>query len=241
MTNSTFQPAWPQLSGLKTTNGNGLSARTIYCVGRNFTEHASEMNSPIPKEPLIFTKPIGSLLVGAELTVQLPTQSNEVHHEVEWVVALDRGGKNIPKNEAWDYVAGWSVGIDLTARDLQSAAKKEGKPWTVSKGFDGFGPVSYFTSKPASFFPKHLEDYELELTVNGQIRQQDKLSSMLFTLPELVHYLSTLFTLRPGDILFTGAPAGVSQVKAGDHCRAVLISNTGELESHLDVKITVDK
>ena len=101
------------------------------------------MNSPIPKEPLIFTKPIGSLLVGAEATVQLPTQSNEVHHEVEWVVALDRGGKNIPKNEVWDYVAGWSVGIDLTARDLQSAAKKAGKPWAVSKGFDGFGPVSH--------------------------------------------------------------------------------------------------
>ena len=124
MTNSTFQPAWPQLSGLKTATGSELIARTVYCVGRNFAEHASEMSSPIPKEPLIFTKPIGSLLVGAEATVQLPTQSKEVHHEVEWVVALDRGGKNIPKNEVWDYVAGWSVGIDLTARDLQSAAKK---------------------------------------------------------------------------------------------------------------------
>ncbi len=241
MTSTTFHPTWPQLSGLQTANGNELIASTVYCVGRNFAEHATEMNSPIPKEPLIFTKPIGSLLVGAEAIVQLPAQSNDVHHEVEWVVALNRGGKNIPKNEAWDYVAGWGVGIDFTARDLQSAAKKAGRPWAVSKGFDGFGPVSHFAPKPASFFPKHLEDYKIELTVNGQIRQQDKLSSMLFTLPELVHYLSTLFTLRPGDILFTGTPAGVSQVRVGDQCRAVLIRNTGELESHLDVKITVAK
>ena len=150
-----------------------------------------------------------------------------------WIEAV----KIFPKISLWDYVAGWSVGIDLTARDLQATAKKAGKPWAVSKGFDGFGPVSHFTPKPASFSPNTWKTTKLELTVNGQIRQQDTLSSMLFTLPELIHYLSTLFTLRPGDILFTGTPAGVSQVKAGDHCRAILMSNTGELESHLDVKI----
>jgi 2-keto-4-pentenoate hydratase/2-oxohepta-3-ene-1,7-dioic acid hydratase in catechol pathway len=237
MTSTTFHPNWPTLSGLQTSDGNELSAASIYCIGRNFAEHAAEMNSPIPKEPLIFTKPIGSLLVGAEATVEVPAQSNEVHHEIEWVVALSKGGKNIPEHIAWEYVAGWSVGIDFTARDLQATAKKAGKPWAVSKGFDGFGPVSPFTPKPASFSPLHLGDYQLELTVNGRIRQQDTLSNMLFTLPELIHYLSTLFTLRTGDILFTGTPSGVSQVQAGDQCRAILRNEAGELASRLDVEI----
>ena len=245
MNTNEFHSTWPRLYGLKTPDGNQLLAGTIYCIGRNFADHAAEMQAPIPSEPLVFTKPIGSLLVGAEATVNLPAQSQDVHHEVEWVVALSKGGKHISKEQAWSHVAGWAVGIDFTARDLQAAAKKTGKPWTVSKGFDGFAPVSPFIpvsigkklthQKPANQNPESYKHLQLKLLVNGQLRQQDLLSNMLFELPTLISHLSNLFTLRAGDIIFTGTPSGVSQVQAGDHCSACIHLSNGESLTQLDV------
>ena len=250
MNSNEFHPTWPRLSGLQTPDGNELLAGTIYCIGRNFADHAAEMHAPIPSEPLVFTKPIGSLLVGAEATVHLPAQSQDVHHEVEWVVALSRGGKHISKEQAWSHVAGWAVGIDFTARDLQTAAKKAGKPWTVSKGFDGFAPVSPFIpvsigkkpthqnvthQKTADQHPESYKQLQLMLQVNGQLRQQDLLSNMLFDLPTLISHLSDLFSLRAGDIIFTGTPSGVSQVQPGDHCSASVHQPNGESLAQLDV------
>ena len=245
MNSNEFHPTWPRLYGLQTSDGKELLAGTIYCIGRNFADHAAEMQAPIPSEPLVFTKPIGSLFVGAEATVNLPAQSQDVHHEVEWVFALSKGGKHISKEQAWSHVAGWAVGIDFTARDLQAAAKKAGKPWTVSKGFDGFAPVSPFipvsigkkptNQKPADQNPESYKHLQLKLLVNGQLRQQDLLSNMLFDLPTLISLLSDLFTLRAGDIIFTGTPSGVSQVQAGDHCSACIHQPNGESLAQLDV------
>jgi 2-keto-4-pentenoate hydratase/2-oxohepta-3-ene-1,7-dioic acid hydratase in catechol pathway len=245
MNSNEFHPTWPRLYGLQTPDGNKLLAGTIYCIGRNFADHAAEMQAPIPSEPLVFTKPIGSLLMGEEATVNLPAQSQDVHHEVEWVVALSKGGKHISMEQAWSHVAGWAVGIDFTARDLQAAAKKAGKPWTVSKGFDGFAPVSPFIpvsigkktthQKLADQNPEFYKHLQLKLFVNGQLRQQDLLSNMLFDLPTLISHLSDLFTLRAGDIIFTGTPSGVSQVQAGDHCSACIHQPNGESLAQLDV------
>ncbi len=245
MNSNEFHPTWPRLYGLQTSDGNELLAGTIYCIGRNFADHAAEMQAPIPSEPLVFTKPIGSLLMGAEATVNLPAQSQDVHHEVEWVVALSKGGKHISMEQAWCHVAGWAVGIDFTARDLQAAAKKAGKPWAVSKGFDGFAPVSPFIpvsigkkpthQNPADQNPESYKHLQLKLLVNGQLRQQDLLSNMLFDLPTLISHLSDLFTLRAGDIIFTGTPSGVSQVQAGDHCSASIHQPNGETLAQLDV------
>ena len=245
MNSNEFHPTWPRLYGLQTSDGNELLAGTIYCIGRNFADHVAEMQAPIPSEPLVFTKPIGSLLMGAEATVNLPAQSQDVHHEVEWVVALSKGGKHISMEQAWSHVAGWAVGIDFTARDLQAVAKKAGKPWAVSKGFDGFAPVSPFIpvstgkkpthQKTANQNPESYKHLQLKLLVNGQLRQQDLLSNMLFELPTLISHLSNLFTLRAGDIIFTGTPSGVSQVQAGDHCSACIHQPNGESLAQLDV------
>lgn len=227
---------WPCLPGLKNSKQQALPVGTIYCIGRNYAEHAREMGSAIPSEPLVFIKPMGSLHVGNGY-LDLPQQSNEVHHEVEWVLAIGTGGKNITKEQAWSHVAGWAIGIDFTARDLQKQAKDEGKPWTLSKGFDGFAPVSSFTPRISDLSLKGLTSYEIRLTVNGQERQRDRLGNMLFSAEELIAYLSSVFTLQPGDLIFTGTPSGVSEVISGDHCVAELYDSQGIPSQRLEYTI----
>jgi len=237
MNSNEYHPTWPRLSSLQTPEGNELLAGSIYCIGRNYADHAKEMNAAIPSEPLVFTKPIGSLLVGAEVTVNLPAQSQDVHHEVEWVIAIGKGGKNISLEQAWDHVAGWAVGVDFTARDLQATAKKAGKPWTVSKGFDGFAPVSSFSAKPSAISLEDMSDYQLQFQVNGITRQSEHLNQMLFSASELIQYLSSVFTLQPGDLIFTGTPSGVSQVVPGDRCLAELKDPNGSTTHRLEIVI----
>jgi 2-keto-4-pentenoate hydratase/2-oxohepta-3-ene-1,7-dioic acid hydratase in catechol pathway len=237
MNSNEYHPTWPRLSSLQTPEGNELLAGSIYCIGRNYADHAKEMNAAIPSEPLVFTKPIGSLLIGAEVTVNLPAQSQDVHHEVEWVIAIGKGGKNISLEQAWDHVAGWAVGVDFTARDLQATAKKAGKPWTVSKGFDGFAPVSSFSAKPSAISLEDMSDYQLQFQVNGITRQSEHLNQMLFSASELIQYLSSVFTLQPGDLIFTGTPSGVSQVVPGDRCLAELKDPNGSTTHRLEIVI----
>ena len=237
MNSNEYHPTWPRLSSLQTPEGNELLAGSIYCIGRNYADHAKEMNAAIPSEPLVFTKPIGSLLVGAEVTVNLPAQSQDVHHEVEWVIAIGKGGKNISLEQAWDHVAGWAVGVDFTARELQATAKKAGKPWTVSKGFDGFAPVSSFSAKPSAISLEDMSDYQLQFQVNGITRQSEHLNQMLFSASELIQYLSSVFTLQPGDLIFTGTPSGVSQVVPGDRCLAELKDPNGSTTHRLEIVI----
>lgn len=195
-----------------------LEINNLFCIGRNYALHAKELNNPVPDEPLVFLKPNSAILMnGGKVT--LPDQSNDVHHEVELVIAIGKKGKNIPEEDAHLYIAGYGIGIDLTARDLQRKAKESGKPWTTAKGFDTFAPISSFNKFNTL---SELQGLELELRVNGETRQKGNTKEMLFPLPALVSYLSGIFTLQAGDLIFTGTPAGVGPVQKGDQLEATL-------------------
>lgn len=202
-----------------------LEIDNIYCIGRNYVEHARELDNEPPDKPLVFLKPSSSIIYdGGE--IQLPSQSKNIHHEVELVIAIGKAGKNIPKSEVLDYVAGYAVGIDVTARDIQQKAKDNAHPWTVAKGFDTFAPLSSFVTRDQIEDP---QDIELQLVVNGETRQADNTRLMIFPVVELINYLSTIFTLQPGDLIFTGTPKGVSPIKSGDHIKASLNGGLAKL------------
>lgn len=204
----------PKIPGLTPA----LEINTIFCIGRNYVEHIKELNNEQPDEPITFLKPITSILFNGG-TIRLPEQSSDVHHEVELVVAISKKGRNIPKERALDYVAGYGVGIDVTARDLQSKAKKAGHPWALAKGFDTFAPISSFVDANSGKDPQNLE---LKLEVNNTTRQQGNTNLMIFPIKDLISYLSNVFTLHPGDLIFTGTPAGVSPLQKGDQIKATL-------------------
>lgn len=189
-----------------------LSAGAIYCIGRNYAEHAKELNNPIPKSPIIFMKPVCSLLPDGG-TVIIPNGTSNVHHEAELVVAIGKGGKNIPKSAALEHIAGYAIGIDLTARDIQNQLKDAGKPWLLSKGLDTFAPLGNFIAPDAIVNPQNIQ---VTLSVNGVIKQNGNTADMLFPVDELITRLSEYFTLRPGDLIFTGTPEGVGPLAHGD-------------------------
>lgn len=195
-----------------------LQIGNIYCIGRNYVEHAKELKNEVPSQPLVFLKPTSSIIFDGD-TIQLPAQSNDVHHEVELAVAINKRGKNIPKDNALDYIGGYGIAIDITARDIQQKAKDNGHPWTVAKGFDTFAPLSSFVKKDQVDDPQNLD---LSILVNGDIRQSGNTKLMIFPVAELIHYLSTIFTLQPGDLIFTGTPKGVSPISRGDSIKASL-------------------
>jgi 2-keto-4-pentenoate hydratase/2-oxohepta-3-ene-1,7-dioic acid hydratase in catechol pathway len=183
----------------------------IVCIGRNYAAHARELNNEIPSAPVVFLKPPSSLVASGG-TVELPPQSNDVHHEVELVVEIGTRCRYVAATEAIGAVSAYAVGLDMTARDVQSAAKQKGLPWTVAKGFDTFCPIGDRLSAD-SVEPTNLQ---IELAINGEIRQRGSTSLMLFPAAELIAYCSTVFTLEPGDLIFTGTPSGVGPVKEGD-------------------------
>lgn len=193
-------------------SGLRLVPRKIICVGKNYARHAAELNSTVPEEPILFLKP-STALIGSGGTVLLPPQSREVHHEVELVVVIGREGKHISAEEALDYVAGYALGLDMTARDLQQKAKAAGHPWTVSKGFDTFAPLGPVVPASVVSDPQQVQ---LRLKVNGVVRQDGTTADMVFSVAQLIAYCSEIFTLQPGDLLFTGTPEGVGPVQAGD-------------------------
>jgi len=184
----------------------------IVCVGRNYPEHAKEMHVELPDEPVLFLKPSSALLRDGGRIV-IPPFSSNLHHEVELVVLIGRGGKGIRRVHALTHVGGYGVGLDMTLRDVQAEAKRKGLPWVVAKGFDTSAPVSAFA--PAASVPDP-HDLRLALKVNGQVRQQSSTSRMLFRIDELVSYISERFTLEEGDLIFTGTPEGVGRVVSGD-------------------------
>jgi len=190
----------------------------LLCIGRNYAKHAAEMKSDVPNEPLVFLKP-PSALVRDGGTVVLPAASQDVHHEVELVAVIGTGGKNIPEAEALSHVAGYAVGLDMTARDLQREAKEGGRPWSVAKGFDTFAPLG--SVAPASSIADP-QDLSIRLTVNGDERQAATTRDMIFPVAELIAYCSRIFTLMPGDLLYTGTPEGVGPVQAGDQLEATV-------------------
>jgi len=185
----------------------------IYCVGRNYAAHAREMgNNPEREPPFFFSKPADAI-VPNNATIPYPTQTANLHHEIELVVAIGKGGSNIPVAQALEHVFGYAVGNDLTRRDLQSEAKDQGRPWDTAKGFDRAAPISAI--RPASA-GAHLERGRIWLKVNGELRQQGDLSDLIWSIPEIVAELSTLWDLVPGDLIYTGTPAGVGPLKPGD-------------------------
>lgn len=189
-----------------------LAAGAIYCIGRNYAEHAKELNHPIPKSPIIFMKPACSLLPDGG-TVVIPKGTTNVHHEAELVIAIGKGGKNIPKSSALDHIAGYAIGIDITARDIQNQLKDAGKPWLLSKGLDTFAPLGNFVA-PAAF--ENPQNIQVTLSVNGVVKQNGNTADMLFPVGELISRLSEYFTLRPGDLIYTGTPEGVGPLAHGD-------------------------
>jgi 2-keto-4-pentenoate hydratase/2-oxohepta-3-ene-1,7-dioic acid hydratase in catechol pathway len=188
----------------------------LLCIGRNYADHAAEMSSDVPDEPMVFLKP-ASALVRTGGIVQLPPQSHEVHHEVELVTVIGKQGKNIPEDEALDHVAAYAVGLDMTARDLQAKAKERRHPWSVAKGFDTFAPLGPLT--PATEI-KNPQDLTIRLSVNGDVRQDASTDRLIFPVRKLVQYCSQIFTLTPGDLLYTGTPSGVGPVEDGDELEA---------------------
>jgi fumarylpyruvate hydrolase len=185
----------------------------IYCVGRNYAEHAREMgHDPDREPPFFFLKPADAIVTDGN-DFPYPSQTKDVHHEMELVVALGKGGTNIPEANALDYVYGYAVGLDMTRRDLQGEAKKMGRPWDTGKGFDHSAPCSAVA--PASKIG-HPSKGGVWLKVNGEIKQKGDLAQLIWNIPETIAYLSTLFTLAPGDLIYSGTPAGVGAVKKGD-------------------------
>jgi 2-keto-4-pentenoate hydratase/2-oxohepta-3-ene-1,7-dioic acid hydratase in catechol pathway len=194
----------------------------IFCIGRNYAEHIEELKNERPSEPVIFTKPDTALIRPGEAFYH-PDFSEDIHHEVEIVLKISKMGKNIEARFAPKYYQELGVGIDFTARDVQSRLKAKGLPWDLAKGFDGSGPVSGFV--PKSEFPD-LKNLNFGLRVNGEERQRGNTSMMLWNFDEQIAFLSRYFTLRPGDLLFTGTPAGVGPVRVGDKLEAFLEDKT---------------
>ncbi len=192
----------------------------IYCVGRNYAEHAREMGHDPDREPPFFFMKAANSIVQNDSTIAYPVGTKDVHHEIELVVAIGKGGKNIPVEKALEHVWGYAVGLDMTRRDLQGEAKKMGRPWEMGKSFDESAPISAL--RPASEIG-HPAKGAITLKVNGEVKQSGDLAMQIWSVPEQIAYLSKLITLQAGDLIFSGTPAGVGPIKAGD-----------KLEGHVD-------
>lgn len=206
------------------STGETIRVGKILCLGRNYPEHAREMNAQMPSTPIVFLKPSTALLHdGGEVII--PPVSRALHYEAELVVLIGKDGKHIAAGKEFDHVLGYAVGLDMTLRDIQSDAKSKGLPWAVAKGFDTSAPVSPVIEKEKVPDPHNLT---LTLKVNGQVRQQAGTGMMMFRIERIIAYLSTIFTLERGDLVFTGTPEGVGQVRSGDLLEAEL-SSVGRL------------
>ena len=220
-------PAIPSLS-VRGSDAR-FPVRRVYCVGRNYADHAREMGGdPNREPPFFFGKPQDTVVPGGGALPYPPATAN-LHHEVELVVALARGGQDLSPEAALACIFGYAVGIDLTRRDLQAKAKDKGQPWDTAKGFDQSAPVSEVV--PASTLG-HPGSGSIWLQVNGVERQRGDLSQMTWRVPEVISHLSRFFTLAPGDLIFTGTPAGVGALVRGDQVRCG-IDGIGELEIRL--------
>lgn len=195
----------------------------IYCVGRNYAEHAREMGGTGREAPFFFMKPADAvLLADADGVARMPypTLTSNLHHEVELVVAIGVGGKDIPSALAYQHIYGYAVGLDMTRRDLQNDMKKQGRPWCIGKGFEHSAPLGAIT--PASHV-NGIGQAAIALDVNGQVRQSSTVAKLIWSIAETIEQLSQAWTLQPGDLIFTGTPEGVAAVVQGDL-----------LEAHID-------
>lgn len=197
---------------IRFTDQRELPVANIFCIGRNYAAHAAELGNQVEPEPVVFLKPTSALLYEGT-PIPLPPHAQEVHYEGELVLVVGQGGKHIPRATALAHIAGYGLGLDLTARDLQSRAKEKGLPWSVAKGFDGSACVSAFL--PAAALPEPGE-VQFWLDLNGQRRQNGDARLMIYELPFIIEYLSSRFSLQAGDLIYTGTPAGVGALQSGD-------------------------
>ena len=213
-----FPPAL--LTSIAITGSNQrFPVHRIYCIGRNYADHAKEMGATVDRgNPVFFCKPADAI-VADRAQIPYPIGTNDLHHEVEMVVALQSGGLDIAPAQALKHVFGYAVGLDLTRRDLQNAAKAKALPWDSAKAFDRSAPLSSIRRASEIGHPQHAQ---LSLEVNGEVRQQADVASMIFHVPEIIALLSQLFELKAGDLIFTGTPAGVAALQRGDRFRARL-------------------
>ena len=188
----------------------------IYCVGRNYEDHAKEMGFSGREPPFFFMKPADAVLViaaGQSATLPYPSLTKNLHHEIELVVAIGKGGKNIKAAEALQHIFGYAVGLDMTRRDLQTEMKKQGRPWCIGKGFDHSAPIGPITPIAAA---GNIAQAEISLQVNGEDRQRSQISKLIWNIAETIEHLSHAWELQPGDLIYTGTPEGVGAVVPGD-------------------------
>lgn len=207
-----------------------LTYGSLFCIGRNYVDHIKEMKSKQTSDPVVFLKPRNSI-IHSDGSVIIPEATSDVHHEAELVLLIGKITRNCPPEEALASVLAFGIGIDFTARDLQSQAKKDGLPWSLAKGFDSFAPVGNLIPYTDS---EDLNNIAISLHVNGERRQHDSTSLMIFNSADIISYLSHQFTLTPGDLIFTGTPKGVSSVNPDDSIIAALGDNLSTVT--IDVK-----
>ncbi|KAK4477844.1 hypothetical protein RD792_017107 [Penstemon davidsonii] len=201
----------------------------IIAVGRNYAAHAKELGNAVPKEPVLFLKPTSSYLENGG-RIEVPEPLEALDHEVELAVVIGQRARDVPEAKAMDYVGGYALALDMTAREIQSTAKAAGLPWSIAKGQDTFTPISPVV--PTSMVPDP-HNLELWLKVDGEIRQKGSTSDMIFKIPFLISHISSIFTLLEGDVILTGTPQGVGPVKVGQKIDAGI---TGLLDMHFDVE-----
>ena len=204
----------------------------IYCVGRNYEEHAKEMGFTGPEPPFFFMKPADAVLVvnaGETGDMPYPSLTKNLHHEIELVVAIGKGGKNIQAADAMSHIYGYAVGLDMTRRDLQNDMKKQGRPWCIGKGFDHSAPIGPITPAALAGDVAHAEIY---VQVNGQDRQRSHVSQLICNIAETIEHVSAAWELQPGDLIYTGTPEGVGAVVAGDTMVGA-VAGLGELKVRL--------
>ena len=205
----TVIPPPPQVT-VPVAGGGSFPVRRVFCVGRNYAEHAREMGHDPDRElPFFFTKPADALVTGGA-DMPYPPMTSDLHHEMEQVVAIGKGGADIAEQDAISHVWGYAAGLDMTRRDLQGEAKKLGRPWDMGKAFDHSAPIG--TIVPAGTI--NPAQGVIELKVNGKVRQTSSLDKLIWSVPEVISYLSKLVRLEPGDLIFTGTPEGVAAVKS---------------------------
>jgi len=222
-------PATPSVPVQGGSAAASFPVHRIYCVGRNYVEHAIEMGHSGREAPFFFMKPADAVLPVAEGTVgqmHYPTLTKSLHHEMELVVAIGKGGRDIPAAQAMQHVWGYAVGLDMTRRDLQTDAKKLGRPWCIGKGFDESAPIGPIRRAEDCSL---TADSVIALDVNGQPRQASTLGKLIWSVAEIIEHISKAWALAPGDLIFSGTPEGVAAVEVGDTLRG-RIDGVGTLE-----------
>jgi len=213
--NYVFAPS-PEVSVPVIGSTDCFPVHRIYCVGRNYEEHAKEMGFTGREAPFFFMKPADALVVvaaGSTGSMPYPSLTKNLHHEIELVVAIGTGGKNIKAADAHKHIFGYAVGLDMTRRDLQNEMKKQGRPWDIGKGFDCSAPIGPITPMAQAGDVEHAEIF---VQVNGEDRQRSNVSKLIWNVAETIEHLSAAWELKPGDLIYSGTPEGVAAVVAGD-------------------------